>query len=66
MRDFLHASYALFTDVHTAIDPLKGFSRAAEQITTPRNVVKPDTTVQNDQSMAVLQGMLANVQRRKR
>jgi len=65
-EDFLNASYALLAEEHQRINPLKDLLSLSEQMEptpTDRPIVKTAAAAQNDQSLAVFQGMMKGVQK---
>lgn len=66
LAQFMDVSYALLTEEHQRIDPLKDFISVREKLLPSDAKVErvprqADVKSQNQQSMAMLQGMLSSI-----
>ena len=65
--DFINASYALLAEEHQRVDPLADLMKVAHTINPPEEgaaVVQTDVAARNEESLAMLSGMMRGVQKR--
>jgi len=67
LEDFLSASYALLAEEHQRINPLKDLVSVAQQIAPVegRPTVRTSVAAKNDESLALLSGMMKGVQKKR-
>jgi hypothetical protein len=67
LEDFLSASYALLAEEHQRINPLKDLVSVAQQIAPvgDRPTVHTSVAAKNDESLALLSGMMKGVQKKR-